>query len=66
MKNNMGSADRIIRVTVALLVALFYFTGAISGITAIVLGVLAVAFILTSFAGTCPLYLPLGLSTKKD
>ena len=67
MKKNMGSADRIIRTIVALLVAVLYFTGVISGTIAIVLGVLAVIFILTSLVGTCPLYLTVGLSTiKKD
>lgn len=66
MKKNMGSADRIIRTFVALLVAVLYFTGVISGTVAIVLGVLAVIFLLTSLVGTCPLYLPVGLSTKKD
>jgi len=66
MKKNMGSADRIIRTVVALLVAVLYFTGVISGTVAIILGVLAVAFLLTSLVGTCPLYLPVGLSTKKD
>lgn len=66
MKKNMGSADRIIRTIVALLVAVLYFTGVISGTVAIILGVLAVVFLLTSLVGTCPLYLPVGLSTKKD
>lgn len=66
MKKNMGSADRIIRTIVALLVAVLYFTGVISGTAAIILGVLAVVFILTSLVGTCPLYLPAGLNTKKE
>jgi K+-transporting ATPase A subunit len=66
MKKNMGSADRLIRVFIALVVAVLYFTGIISGTVAIVLGVLAAVFILTSLVGTCPLYLPVGLSTKKE
>lgn len=66
MKKNMGSADRIIRTIVALLVAVLYLTGVISGTVAIILGVLAAVFILTSLVGTCPLYLPVGLSTKKE
>lgn len=65
MTKNMGSNDRIIRTTIALLIALLYFTGTISGTAAIILGVLAVAFILTSLVGTCPIYMPLGLSTKE-
>ncbi|MEZ4593218.1 MAG: DUF2892 domain-containing protein [Chloroflexota bacterium] len=65
MKQNMGSMDRIIRVAVAALVAILYFTGVISGTVAIILGVLALVFVLTSVVGFCPLYLPLKLSTKK-
>ena len=66
MKKNMGSTDRIIRIIIAIIIAVLYFTGTISGTLAIVLGVVAAAFILTSLVGTCPLYLPVGLSTNKD
>lgn len=65
MNMNMGSMDRVIRVLAAVGVAALYFTGVISGTVAIVLGVLAAVFILTSMVGTCPLYLPFGLSTRK-
>lgn len=66
MKKNMGSIDRIIRTVIAVIVAILYFTGAISGTVAIILGVLAAVFLLTSLVGTCPLYLPVGLSTKRE
>ncbi|PKD43301.1 YgaP family membrane protein [Rhodohalobacter barkolensis] len=66
MKKNMGNIDRGLRVIVALVVAVLYFTGLISGTVAIILGILAAVFILTSLVGTCPLYLPFGLSTKKE
>lgn len=65
MKQNMGSMDRIIRVAVAALVAILYFTGVISGTVAIILGILAIVFLLTSVVGFCPLYAPFKLSTKK-
>lgn len=65
MKQNMGSTDRIIRVVLAVAVAVLYFTGLISGTVAIILGILAIVFLLTSVVGFCPLYLPLKLSTKK-
>lgn len=65
MKRNMGTLDRGLRVVLALLVAILYFTGVISGTVALVLGVLAVVFVLTSLVGTCPLYLPFGLSTRR-
>ncbi|OZC01431.1 YgaP family membrane protein [Rubricoccus marinus] len=65
MKKNMGSIDRGLRAALAVLVAVLYFTGVINGTAAIVLGVLAVVFLATSFVGTCPLYLPFGLSTVR-
>jgi hypothetical protein len=66
MKPNMGTADRAVRILVAILIAFLYFTGRISGVLAAILGVIAVAFIVTSFAGRCPGYLPFGFSTRKE
>jgi hypothetical protein len=66
MKKNMGNADRIIRVLVAVVVAALYFTNQISGTLAAILGFFAVVFVLTSVMGFCPLYLPFKLSTKKS
>ncbi len=64
MAKNMGSADRVIRVVLALVVAGLYFTGRISGTLAIVLLVIAGVFVVTSFVGWCPAYLPFGISTR--
>lgn len=63
MTKNMGTADRAIRASLAVLVAILYFTGTISGTVATILGVVAGVFLLTSLVGVCPAYLPLGLST---
>lgn len=65
MKQNMGTIDRVIRLIIVAVVAALYFTGQISGTLAIVLGVLAIIFLITSLVGFCPLYFPLKLSTKK-
>ena len=65
MKKNMGNIDRIIRLAVAALVAVLYFTGTIGGTLAIVLGVIAGIFVLTSLVSFCPLYSIVGLSTCK-
>jgi hypothetical protein len=62
----MGNLDKAIRVLVAVVIAVLYFTHIINGILAIVLLVLAAVFVLTSAVGTCPLYLPFGISTKKE
>lgn len=63
MKKNMGTADRVIRLVVALALIALVFGGALSGITAYVVVALAVVFTLTSFISFCPLYLPFGIST---
>ena len=65
MKTNMGLVDRIVRVVLALIVGVLFLTGQISGVAAIILGILAVVFLLTSIVSFCPLYLPFGISTKK-
>lgn len=65
MKKNMGVADRIIRTILAIVVVFLYFTDQITGTAAIVLGILAIIFLLTSFVGFCPLYVPFKLSTRK-
>ncbi len=61
----MGSTDKIIRIIIALLIGVLYYTGTISGTTALVLGIFAIIFALTSLISFCPLYLPLGISTCK-
>lgn len=66
MKSNMSSADRIIRLIVAIAVAALYFGDVISGTTAIILGLLVVIFLLTSLINFCPLYAPLKFSTRKE
>lgn len=66
MKKNMGSADRIIRLILAVVIAVLYFTDVINGTLAIVLLVLAGIFVLTSLISWCPLYLPFGLRTTKQ
>ncbi|MDP1927451.1 MAG: DUF2892 domain-containing protein [Thiobacillus sp.] len=65
MKQNMGVADKTIRLVVVAVIAALYFTGQATGTAAIILGVIAVAFLLTSLIGWCPTYVPFGISTKK-
>ncbi len=64
MKKNMGSIDRTIRILLAAVVGVLYFTGQMSGLAAIILGALAIIFVLTSTVGFCPLYAPFGWSTR--
>ncbi len=66
MKENMGSIDKTIRVLLALVFIALYFTGMLSGTLGVVLLVLSGVFMLTSFIGVCPLYVPFGISTCKQ
>lgn len=63
MKQNMGSADRILRIVVAAVIGILYFNGVITGMLGIILLVLGGVFVLTSLVGFCPLYKIFGLNT---
>lgn len=65
MKKNMGTTDKMIRILIALLICVLYYTEIINGTTALVLGIFAAIFTITSLISFCPLYLPLGISTCK-
>lgn len=64
MKTNIGSADKVIRILIAVVVTALYFTDVISGTVAIVLMILSGILLITSLIGFCPLYYLLGLRTK--
>jgi hypothetical protein len=63
MKKNMGSADKIIRIILALVLAILSYTGILSGTLGIIALVLAAVFVLTSLVSFCPLYAIFGMST---
>jgi len=65
MKKNIGSTDKIIRIILAFIVVVLYYTNSISGTLALVLGAFAIILLITSFINFCPLYLPFGISTRK-
>jgi len=65
MKKNMGTVDKVIRILIAVVVVILYFTNVISGTLGIVLLALSAVFVVTSILGFCPLYLPFSISTTK-
>jgi len=65
MKKNMGTNDRVIRLTIVIIIAGLYLTGNLSGTLGIILGIVAVAFLVTSLLGWCPTYIPIKISTRK-
>ena len=64
MKKNMGNIDKIIRILVAIVIAVLFFTNVISGTLGIILLVLAGVFVLTSLMSFCPLYTLVGINTR--
>ncbi len=64
MKKNMGSADKIIRILIAVVIGILYFTGTITGTLGTILLVVAIISLLTSFISFCPLYAPFGIDTS--
>jgi len=65
MKKNMGFTDKIMRIIVAIIIGYLYYTNVISGTIGLLLGVLALIFVVTSFISFCPLYLPFGIDTRE-
>ncbi|RTL52621.1 MAG: DUF2892 domain-containing protein [Sphingobacteriales bacterium] len=65
MKKNMGGADRIIRVILAIVFGILYFTQTVTGTLGIILLVLGAVFLATSFISFCPLYTIFGIKTCK-
>ncbi len=63
MKKNMGSGDRVIRILLAAVFAVLYFTGTVSGTLGYVLLGLGGVFVLTSLVSFCPLYALVGLNS---
>jgi len=63
MTKNMGSIDQGIRLVVAVVLVVLYFSDTVTGILGIVALVVAGVFTLTSMLGFCPLYTLLGIKT---
>jgi hypothetical protein len=66
MKTNVGSVDKIVRIVLAALLAILYFTHVVEGTLGIVLLVLAAVFLVTSLMGFCPIWAILGTNTTKE
>lgn len=64
MKQNMGRWDRVLRLVAAAAIAVLLIAGILKGTAAVVLAIVAAVFVITTFVGFCPLYVPFGISTK--
>ncbi len=59
MKKNIGSADKVIRIILGLVIIILGFMYQSWW------GVIGLVPLLTAFVGVCPAYLPFGISTNK-
>jgi hypothetical protein len=66
MKKNLGMTDKIIRGTVAAIIALLYLANIITGTTALILGSIALILFITSVISFCPMYSIFGHNSSRD
>jgi hypothetical protein len=63
----LGNVDRVLRLVFAVVVAILFFTKEISGLSGIILLIIAGVLALTSFVSFCPIYWAFGWkSTNKE
>jgi len=65
MKKNMGSYDKLIRLSAAIVLIILYYNGILAGTFGIIALVVALVFTVTSLIGFCPLYAIFGIKTCK-
>ena len=63
MKKNMSPVDRTIRILIAIVIAVLFFTKVIVDVWGIVLISFAAVLLVTSAVGFCPLYSVFGIDT---
>ncbi|OYT16367.1 MAG: hypothetical protein B7C24_08170 [Bacteroidetes bacterium 4572_77] len=68
MKKNIGKSDKLVRLVVAALLVILFYTDVISGTIGIIAIIIAAVFSLTSLINSCPLYPIFGINTcsKKE
>jgi hypothetical protein len=62
--SNVGTLDRVVRILAGVAMLVLGFGGFVTGTPGLVLKIAGFIPLATAFLGFCPLYLPLGLSTK--
>jgi hypothetical protein len=66
MKKNVSTIDRTIRIIIAVVIAVLYFTNTITGTWGAIVLVIGAVLLLTSLVSFCPLYALLGLHSSKE
>lgn len=63
METNVGKMDKVLRIALAVVMSVLYFTRTVEGTLGTVLLILGGVFLLTALVGFCPLYALLGINT---
>lgn len=66
MKKNIGPADKVFRILFAIVVAVMYFTGVVTGTIGILLLVIGGVLLLTALINFCPIWAAVGIRTRKS
>lgn len=66
MKKNIGTNDRIIRLLMASLITILYFTNAIPAALTVATFVIAGSFVLTALVSICPIYAMFGIDSCEE
>lgn len=66
MKSNLSPIDRLIRLVIALIIAIVLLFDFVRGTGAIILGIIGILALLTGALNFCFLYGIFGFSTKKE
>lgn len=66
MKNNIGSVDKITRLSIAIIVGILYYMELINGTIGLILGIFAALLFITSFISFCPIYRVLEVNTCEN
>jgi hypothetical protein len=63
MKKNVGNADKMIRILIAAVAALLFFTNVVTGTAGLILLAAGGILFVTSLISFCPLYAMLGINS---
>jgi hypothetical protein len=63
MKKNVGLTDRSVRIVIAAILAILYFSGVVTGTIGIILLIVAAVALITGLFRICGLYALLGINT---
>lgn len=63
MTKNMGTLDRVLRIAVAIVLAVLALNGTLEGPLAIGAWIIVAIFVVTSIIGSCPAYRLIGMNT---